>query len=73
MKITGTDIKAQLAKNNLTKLWLLNQLTRKGHKMSMPTLSAILSDSYQYKDKGDAVIKDAAEILEKYEAFLKEV
>ena len=41
--------------------------------MSMPTLSAILSDSYQYKDKGDAVIKDAAEILDKYEAFLKEV
>lgn len=67
---TGTDIKAALAKRNLTKLWLLNQLANTENKweMSAPTLSAILSDSYSNKDKAAAVIIDAGKILDMYDS-----
>ena len=49
MEITGTDIKARLAKSNLTKIWLLNQLNKRGIKISVTTLSLILSESYSNK------------------------
>lgn len=69
---TGTDIKGALAKRNLTKLWLLNQLSMKEWSISISTLSAILSDSYSKKDKAAAVIADAAVILDKYDRIMNE-
>ncbi|MBE7072624.1 MAG: hypothetical protein IJI63_04195 [Clostridiales bacterium] len=67
MEITGTDIKARLAKCNLTKIWLLNQLNKRGIKISVTTLSLILSESYSNKEKSSLVIAEAAEIISKYE------
>lgn len=67
MEITGTDIKARLAKSNLTKIWLLNQLNKRGIKISVTTLSLILSESYSNKEKSSLVIAEAAEIISKYE------
>lgn len=67
MEITGTDIKARLAKCNLTKIWLLNQLNKRGIKISVTTLSLILSESYSNKEKSSLVIAEAAEIINKYE------
>ena len=67
MEMTGTDIKARLAKCNLTKIWLLNQLNKRGIKISVTTLSLILSESYSNKEKSSLVIAEAAEIISKYE------
>lgn len=67
MELTGTDIKARLAKCNLTKIWLLNQLNKRGIKISVTTLSLILSESYSNKEKSSLVIAEAAEIISKYE------
>lgn len=70
---TGTDIKAALSKRNLTKQWLLNRLIEtRGWSISMPTLSAILSDSYAKKDKAADLIFDAGSILDAYDSvFMK--
>ncbi|MBQ6304191.1 MAG: hypothetical protein IJK83_09205 [Clostridiales bacterium] len=72
MEITGTDIKARLAKCNLTKIWLLNQLNKRGIKISVTTLSLILSESYSNKEKSSLVIAEAAEIISKYENAMDE-
>lgn len=72
MEITGTDIKARLAKRNLTKIWLLNQLNKRGIKISVTTLSLILSESYSNKEKSSLVIAEAAEIISKYENAMDE-
>lgn len=69
---TGTDVKAALAKRNLTKLWLLNQLAHSESQwqMSAPTLSAILSDGYGKKEMAEAVIADAGKILDRYDSIM---
>ena len=73
MEITGTDIKARLAKSNLTKIWLLNQLNKRGIKLSVTTLSLILSDSYSNKTKASLVIAEASKVITKYEDAMGEV
>ena len=72
MEITGTDIIARLAKRNLTKIWLLNQLNKRGIKLSVTTLSLILSDSYSNKAKATLVIDEASKVISKYENAMDE-
>lgn len=73
MDITGNDIKSRLAKFNLTKIWLHNQLSKRGINLSVTTLSLILSGSYSGKEKASMVIDEASKILDKYEAAMEEL
>lgn len=69
--MTGTDVKSRLAKYNLTKAWLLNQLNKRQITISVTTFSLILSDSYTGKEKAAQVIAESMAILDKYETAME--
>lgn len=73
MEITGNDVKSRLAKFNLTKIWLLNQLSKRGINLSVTTLSLILSGSYSGKEKAMLVITESSKILDQYEAAMEDM
>lgn len=69
-KIVGESVKNTLSKNNLTSVWLLGILEKKGILLEKSTLSAILNGRSKDK-KAEEVLTTSKEILSDYEDWVR--